>query len=380
MQAIGLSAQDYHRVLSPNELWTSTLQHHLDSISDKVAKQNYTAGYCIYDLTADSVLYRYNAQNMLKPASTQKLFVSIAALSTLGKDYQFKTYIYIDGNIRTDSNGHRYLHGDIYIRGGYDPTLKIDDIALIAEKINNLRIDFIDGSILVDNRVMLDMKGVKNVAQYFGRELCYMLNNKGIVFSSTEPYRELSEPSDRGWNLTTLYTPISEVLTPMLKDSHNTYAECMLRNLCDTGIYTWSYDNCKDCVRSLVKEAGGNTDNYTIIDGSGLSHDNKTTPELLIKILCYAYQNEDLFSVIYENLPIAGEDGTLSKRMVNGSAYKNVHAKTGTLNGVSTLAGYATASNGHQLAFAILVNDIRGISLGKALQDDICKELTRQFN
>ena len=59
LQAIGLSAQEYHSVISPNELWASTLQHHLDSISDKVAMQKYTAGYCIYDLTADSVIYRY---------------------------------------------------------------------------------------------------------------------------------------------------------------------------------------------------------------------------------------------------------------------------------------------------------------------------------
>ena len=184
-------------------------------------------------------------------------------------------------------------------------------------------------------------------------------------------------PVVRGWNLATICTPISEVLNRMLKKSDNTFAECMLLNLYDMGRDSgWSYENCKEQVIETVKEVGGNPDDYTIIDGSGLSHDNRSTPELITTLLRYDYQNDAIFPHIYEHLPIAGVDGTLKDRMKTGPAYNNVRAKTGTLNFVSTLAGYVTASNDHKLAFAIMVNNV-SLSTGKALQNNICQELAK---
>ena len=58
--------------------------------------------------------------------------------------------------------------------------------------------------------------------------------------------------------------------------------------------------------------------------------------------------------------------------MKNTAAYRNVRAKTGTLTGISSLAGYATAANGHQLAFAIINQGIVKAKDGKAFQDKVC--------
>jgi D-alanyl-D-alanine carboxypeptidase/D-alanyl-D-alanine-endopeptidase (penicillin-binding protein 4) len=63
--------------------------------------------------------------------------------------------------------------------------------------------------------------------------------------------------------------------------------------------------------------------------------------------------------------------------MKTGPAYLNVHAKTGTVTGVSSLAGYVTASNGHILAFAIINNGLLKTNTGHNIQDRICQELAR---
>ena len=76
-------------------------------------------------------------------------------------------------------------------------------------------------------------------------------------------------------------------------------------------------------------------------------------------------------------LPIAGVDGTLEKRMKTGICRGNVHAKTGTVRGVSTLGGYCQASNGHTLCFAILNQGIVNASDGRGFQDRVCEAICR---
>ena len=94
-------------------------------------------------------------------------------------------------------------------------------------------------------------------------------------------------------------------------------------------------------------------------------------------MLRYAYHNAGIYYSLFEALPISGKDGTLSSRMKTGPAYLNVHAKTGTVTGVSSLAGYITASNGHMLAFAIINNGLLKTQTGQNIQDRICQELAR---
>jgi D-alanyl-D-alanine carboxypeptidase/D-alanyl-D-alanine-endopeptidase (penicillin-binding protein 4) len=97
-------------------------------------------------------------------------------------------------------------------------------------------------------------------------------------------------------------------------------------------------------------------------------------------LLKYFYQNQPiLYTFLYDSFPIAGVDGTLENRMKNSSTENNVHAKTGTLTGVSTLSGYLTTKENHVLAFSILMqNYVGSSSKAKDLQDEICKILTEQ--
>ena len=88
--------------------------------------------------------------------------------------------------------------------------------------------------------------------------------------------------------------------------------------------------------------------------------------------LSWAYTRDNIFPHLHEALPIAGYDGTLSKRMKNTTAEQNVRAKTGTLTGVISLAGYCQTSENHALAFSIICNGTLDADKARTFQDKIC--------
>ena len=149
-------------------------------------------------------------------------------------------------------------------------------------------------------------------------------------------------------NDTAVWT-LNDVLQPMLKKSDNLMADLSL--------------NPKD---------------YLIADGSGLSLYDYVTVELLVRVLRYAWQWDHIRIPFIEALPIAGIDGTLEKRMIRTSAHGNVRAKTGTVEGVSSLAGYCRTSEGHFLCYAIINQGIVRARTGRDFQDSICVALTRK--
>ena len=96
-----------------------------------------------------------------------------------------------------------------------------------------------------------------------------------------------------------------------------------------------------------------------------------------VALLRYAYRNPEIFIHLYPSLPIAGQDGTLKKRMKGGFASGNVHAKTGTLTCITSLAGYCTAANGHLLAFAIITQGVMHDNNGRNFQNRVCEAMCR---
>jgi D-alanyl-D-alanine carboxypeptidase/D-alanyl-D-alanine-endopeptidase (penicillin-binding protein 4) len=102
---------------------------------------------------------------------------------------------------------------------------------------------------------------------------------------------------------------------------------------------------------------------------------NYVTPDLMIRLLRYAYLKRDVMAALYPALPVAGVDGTLKKRMTKGFAFENVHAKTGTVSGISSLAGYCRAANHHLLAFCIINQGVMKTADGRAFQDQVCEVL-----
>lgn len=413
--------------LTPDERWLYGLQQRLEQVlkshrtatvtirSKKKGKgkkgrartvtrtvtRSYRVGMTVYDLTADSTIFRYNDEQLYIPASNQKLFVSIAALASLTPDFHFQTDILYDGEeqtdflptavdsvsgLPTDSIERPFLKGNLYVQGGFDPTLDKTAVDFVAGKFMALALDSVDGMVYCyepQKSLLSDASESwfwqKHPSKTFSQSLYAALRNNGTAFSAGSAWGTLSSSHRTDAQLlTTLSTPITSVLRRMMKVSDNYYAESMLLNLCDTrDIDHWTYDACKQQVLDMVRRAGARPGEYLISDGSGLSHANKTTPRAIISILRYAYLDKSIFNHLWESLPIAGVDGTLGSRMRGSAAHHNVRAKTGTVSGVSTLSGYATAANGHFLAFSILVNEVSSSQTGRHLQDLLCIEMAR---
>lgn len=353
------------------------------------------AGFMVYDLTADSVLYSYREKSLLKPASNMKLFTGITALKELGPDYRFTTRLYHTGEIRrdtiyfqpdslrqgipfeqlVDSLGNaqykfmNVLHGDIMGVGSYDPMFGSAELNEFANRIFALEIDSIDGSFLEDEhfRYSYAVSPLQvNKSGGFMLQLKGILDRRGIHSRGAAGTGVCPEDTVL---LAENYHTLSQIMVRMMKQSDNQYAENVYQRVN-------SLTKPVHAVKNLIQELGYDPDLYYFGDGSGLSHDTRVSAELEVAFLRYARKEENIYPTLYVTLPIAGLDGTISSRMGDTSAYNNVHAKTGTINGVISLGGYCTSANGHELAFAILLNSISSQATAKALEDELCTIMT----
>ncbi len=179
-------------------------------------------------------------------------------------------------------------------------------------------------------------------------------------------------------HLRTFLTPYTKAIRTLNKISSNLHAEMVLYAMAEKyyGKPATSANGIK-VINNFILMAGLNPQKYRLVDGSGLSHYNLVSAELLLGVLKYVYETEpDLYEILAESFPIAGVDGTLSHRMIATDAFNNVRAKTGTLSGVSSLSGYLKSKSGHLLAFSILMqNFVDNTGTARAFQDEICKIL-----
>jgi D-alanyl-D-alanine carboxypeptidase/D-alanyl-D-alanine-endopeptidase (penicillin-binding protein 4) len=170
------------------------------------------------------------------------------------------------------------------------------------------------------------------------------------------------------------------VMVNMNKHSDNLSAEMTLYSLAASfNTYPVSAAEGVTVIDSLLKLCGVNDDGFVIADGSGVSRYNLLSSEILVEVLKYIYyEYSESFDLFYNSLPVAGKDGTLSERMKGTTAEGNVHAKTGTLRGVSCLSGYVTGENNHLIAFSIIEqNFVNQTSFARFIQDQICIILSK---
>jgi serine-type D-Ala-D-Ala carboxypeptidase/endopeptidase (penicillin-binding protein 4) len=168
--------------------------------------------------------------------------------------------------------------------------------------------------------------------------------------------------------------PLSELVRVVNKFSHNLYAELLLRVL---GKIKGPYQKESDIagveiIKEMLNSAGIDTSPLEITDGSGLSRRSLVSAAATAKLLSYVSRRP--YNEVYLNsLPVAGSDGTLTRRMTGTSAAQNTRAKTGTLSNTSTLSGYIETAAGEPLVFSILVNHFTdNFSRALELQNKIC--------
>ena len=345
-------------------------------------------GIYVYDLTADTLVFTHNEQQCMRPASNEKIMTAITALNDLGVLYEYRTRLYTT-SIPADSDS--IFTGHIYIRAGYDPLLDGDDLRAFAQSLKEHRIFRLQQPIVLD----LSMKDDKRLGwgwcwdddevpttpllyrndDKFTDNLRRIFREEGIDWDGT--VTEDTTPNTATLLLTRTHN-IDQVLLPMMKKSNNSMAESLFYQLAaQKGKSRAGRKQAVAHYNTLIRHIGLDPTHYQIADGSGLSLYNYLSPELLGRMLRYAYKNDDIYRHLLPSLPIAGEDGTLRKRMRGSAAQGNVRAKTGTVEGVSTLSGYLTTATGNLLCFSIMNQGIRHTSTGRNFQDRVCKALCK---
>ena len=390
--AVAVSAQTTGAVTTAERSTSAFSQlicQRLDSLVQLPLMERSQLGLCVYDLTTDSMLYVHGHQQRMRPASSMKVVTAVTALDKLGGDYQFSTQLYSTVP-PTDS----VLQGSLVARGGFDPLFGRDDLRAFVEALRQRGIRRITGDLVLD----VSLKDTTSL----GWGWCWDDKNKPLtplLYRGNDSwadhfYEQLERAGitlegnihrgilPRGVQLLVERKhSIDQVLRPMLKDSNNLCAEAMFYQL--AALSKCAYATHKDAaaqVQRVIAQCGLQPSDYLVADGSGLSLYNYVSPELLVAMLRYAARSEETFTHLTTALPIMGRDGTLKSRCRRTPAQDNVRAKTGTVEGVSSLTGYAMAANGHRLCFAIINQGVRTTAEGRNFQDAVCRALTQGFD
>ena len=176
--------------------------------------------------------------------------------------------------------------------------------------------------------------------------------------------------------------PLAVLVRGLGKYSNNYVAEMLLKTIGaetradKTRPATWD-DGLGAVRRWLVERIGWAPESFYYGNGSGLYASNRFSPREIVRLLSIGYRDFRWGPDLVASLSIGGVDGTISRRMASGPAAGLVRAKTGTLDGVSTLSGYVAIDGRAPMAFAVLVNGFgdAGADYARLLQNDVCEAM-----
>jgi D-alanyl-D-alanine carboxypeptidase/D-alanyl-D-alanine-endopeptidase (penicillin-binding protein 4) len=350
----------------------------------------------VLDLDSGRAIYKKAASTPRMPASVEKLYTSATALLRYGPDTALNTQVLAD--YAPDPTG--VLNGNLYLRGGGDPTLDTAAIGRLASAlITSTNLTEVEGRVMGDESFLDGLRGPPSSGYstssdvgplsglslnhgYTGRRfqssppltaaqaLTKALRKRGVAVNGSA---RVGVAPPFSVALTSWNSPsIASIVTAMNVPSDNFYAETLIKDLGASFGTGGSTAQGAAVVRATLKPLGVRS---TVVDGSGLSRSDRTSPRMVVKLL----RAMDLSAValpFYGSLPTAGRTGTLADRMRGTSARDACHAKTGTLSNVSALAGYCTTTVGGHVAFAFLMNSVYP-SGARRLQDTMAAALAR---
>jgi D-alanyl-D-alanine carboxypeptidase/D-alanyl-D-alanine-endopeptidase (penicillin-binding protein 4) len=215
----------------------------------------------------------------------------------------------------------------------------------------------VSGAVATGAEAVTVQRSVLDPTRYAGALLATQLQAVGIALQGG--VRVAGVPVGTVSLLSFEGAPLSDVVRRFLKYSNNQIGEALVKALGarhSGGTGTWA--NGMAALREELQAAGLPLDGCTLVDGSGLSPENRVTPRLLVAALRLARESFDFGPEFEAALPIANTDGTLEHRTATSRA--RIRAKTGLLTRVTSLSGYANPVSGERLVFSILVNGFRG--------------------
>jgi D-alanyl-D-alanine carboxypeptidase/D-alanyl-D-alanine-endopeptidase (penicillin-binding protein 4) len=318
----------------------------------------------------------------------EKLYTTSTALLRFGTSATFDTQV-VSTAVPTPDG---VLRGDLYLRGGGDPTLTSARMDALAAQLAALGVFSIHGAVVGDESLFDRLRGSYDTgyrldreigvlsglavdrgwqgrsfqpdpARYAARKLVSALARAGIrVLDGT---RTGTAPAAGTPLAITRSAPMAQIAAWTNQPSDNFYAETLLKDLGARFGAGGTTAAGTTVVRSQMARFGIAP---RVVDGSGLSRTDHTTPRQVVTLLSRV-DGTAAGPALHASLPVPGRrGGTLDTRMRGTAAARRCAAKTGSLIGVSALAGYCTSADGHTIAFAFLMNAI-SVDRARLIQD-----------
>jgi D-alanyl-D-alanine carboxypeptidase/D-alanyl-D-alanine-endopeptidase (penicillin-binding protein 4) len=363
---------------------------------------------CLMVMDGKTVLYERNPDLPVVPASTQKLLTVTAALTRLDPGSRLRTTLV--ATAPPDLMGT--VNGDVFLVGGGDPLLSTGSwaghfnrprlhtrVEPLADRLRAAGVSRITGKLLgddgrYDRQRYLPSWPASYRTDHEAGPLSALLVNDGAASWTSYSEIPVHDPAlaatdtvaqllrERGITIDggtgTGTTPagqvelaaidsptIAEIAGTVLLDSHNNAAELLLRELGLRILGDGSTDAGRRVVLDTLTKMGMPMAGVQYVDASGLDRGNRVTCRLLTALLT----SSPVRYLVAGSLPVAARTGTLWKRFGNTPAVGRLRAKTGSLRGVTALAGYADSPDG-PLTFAYEQVDVGGLQ-GDQLQEQL---------
>jgi serine-type D-Ala-D-Ala carboxypeptidase/endopeptidase (penicillin-binding protein 4) len=217
----------------------------------------------------------------------------------------------------------------------------------------------VTGQVPAGGRSQVLWRRVDDPPLHFGSTLRRLLEQRGVKMAGQ--VRRGPVPDGAALLLVSESEPLSLVVRRLQKHSNNFVAEQILKTLgAEARGAPGSWPKGVAAVEDFLAAAGIPRGSYLMRNGSGLNDANRFSARQTVKLLEEMWRRFPLASEFVSALPVAGRDGTIRWRMEGTAAAGRLRAKTGTLQGVTSLCGYVESAGGERLAFAVLVNDHNG--------------------
>jgi D-alanyl-D-alanine carboxypeptidase len=306
----------------------------------------------LIDVSTGEVVFESNAFSQRKPASTMKLLAATATLQYLLPEEVFSTRVSL-GTV-PDS---------IVIDGEFDPWISMDHRTATKMKrtsfpriaFNSLsKVKKSSGGSIKNLKVYYNGIYANEVASY---KAFYKKRGVKASFIKVTDEKAISLASEE-----ILVSESPKVLTMMdwfLLWSDNQLSERMAKLAAKAAGNEFSDAGVAKTFSNILVGLDINPAQLKIIDASGLSRQNKVTAHILAQLL-YKIHSDPVLSQLIDSLPVGGESGTLRNRYLETApeAVGLVKAKTGTLSGTVSLAGYVQSGD-REYAFVIIADRIK---------------------
>jgi D-alanyl-D-alanine carboxypeptidase/D-alanyl-D-alanine-endopeptidase (penicillin-binding protein 4) len=374
---------------------------------------NSRPGLAVRNIVTGKLICSLNPKKKRSLASNMKIFTTVTALGRLGPSFRMQTRVFVSGRV----NDRGVLKGDLYLRGGGDPSLGTtsflrafsggagSQINRLARMVRKAGIKRVTGRVYGDATVFDRLRGVadsgystspwigplsglsinagyrnesfasfsSNPARLAAKTLALRLRANGVRIRTAVALRKVPGSSNR---------PVARLRSPRMAwmagvtnlNSNNFFAEMLLKYLGAA----FRGQGTTAAGASVAQRYANRSFGARVhpVDGSGLTISNRSSAFDLVKLLSQA-RTRSFGKAFYESLPVAGRSGTLADRMRGSAAEGRCRAKTGTLTGVSALSGYCFSRSGRRYAFSILMNGVYSTDSARAAQDRIAAIIAR---